>query len=80
MINPRGKISQALANLKANEGVSLTINALAQQLNLNKDFLYRLDDGQAQRVDLEDIDRLCLALKITPNDLLGFKPDDVTNR
>jgi DNA-binding Xre family transcriptional regulator len=80
MINPRGKISQALANLKANEGVSLTINALAQQLNLNKDFLYRLDDGQAQRVDLKDIDRLCLALKITPNDLLGFKPDDATNR
>lgn len=79
MINPRGKISQALANLKAKEGVSLTINALAQQLDLNKDFLYRLDDGQAKRVDLDEIDRLCLALKITPNDLLGFKPDDATN-
>lgn len=79
MINSRGKISQALANLKAKGGASLTINALAQQFDLNKDLLYRLDEGQAQRVKLGDIDRLCLILKITPNDLLGFKSDDATN-
>ncbi|GIK37368.1 MAG: helix-turn-helix domain-containing protein [Anaerolineae bacterium] len=79
MINPRGTISQALANLKAKEGVSLSIRALAEQLDLSKDLLYRLDNGQVQRVDLLDIDRICLALKITPNDLLGFKSDSASN-
>ncbi|MCQ3980414.1 MAG: hypothetical protein DPW09_43950 [Anaerolineae bacterium] len=44
MINPRGTISQALANLKAKEGVSLSIRALAEQLDLSKDLLYRLDN------------------------------------
>lgn len=72
MINTRGTISRALADLKREKGVELSIEELARRVEISKDMLYRLDFGETRRIDLDLLDRICVALKKSPDYILGF--------
>jgi len=73
VINTEGVITGALGKLQAKTHKSTSILALASQIGVSKDLLYKLDAGRAERVTLDDIDKICLALEITPTELLGFQ-------
>jgi DNA-binding Xre family transcriptional regulator len=74
-LNPRGTISKALGELKAEGGPDLDIPALADQVEVPTDWLYRFERGQIDALDLTALEQLCCILGRSPNDLLGYEAD-----
>jgi len=59
-----------LGKQQAETGQRISPRKLAELAGVPKDFIYRLDAGQARHIDLEALSRLCLALNCQPQDLL----------
>jgi DNA-binding Xre family transcriptional regulator len=75
VLDPRGVISKALAELTVEGGPDLDIQALAEQAAVSVEWLYELDGGQLGPVDLAELERLCRILGRSPNGLLGYEAD-----
>jgi len=76
VLHLQGTISKALAELRAEGGPDLDISALANQAEVPVGWLDQLDRGQLDVIDLGGLERLCRILGRTPNDLLGYEPDE----
>ena len=53
----------------------MKVSGLAQITGVSYPQLHRLYHGHTKRIDLNTLNSLCNALRITPNDLLDFSPD-----
>ncbi len=69
-IKTSGRISILLGRQQAATGERISPRRLAEIADVPKDFIYRLDSGQARHVDLEALARLCAALHCQPQDIL----------
>jgi DNA-binding Xre family transcriptional regulator len=72
-----GRITILLGKQQAATGERLSPRRLAERAGVPKDFVYRLDAGQAHYVDLEALVRLCEALHCDLQDLLVWERDNV---
>jgi len=62
-----------LQRIFAGRAVAKPYTYLVQQ-GFSKNFATRLRAGKLQRVDLADIEKLCVLFQCTPNDLLEWVP------
>lgn len=69
-ITTSGRITILLGRQQAATGERLSLRRLAERARVPKDFVYRLDSGQARYVELEALVRLCEALDCDPQDIL----------
>lgn len=53
----------------------IKITELARQTSISRGTLTRLYHDEAERVDLDVLHRLCVALDCTVGDLLEFRPE-----
>jgi DNA-binding Xre family transcriptional regulator len=70
MINTKGRITMLLGRYQLITGKRLSPRRLAQQADVPKDFVYRLDAGLARYIDLEALTRLCHVLDCRVEDIL----------
>ena len=56
-------------------GERLSLRRLADAAQVPKDFVYRLDAGQARYVELDALVRLCIVLQCDPEDILVWNND-----
>ena len=68
-----GRITILLGKLQAATGERSSLRSLATQAYVPKDFVYRLDSGQARYVDLNALARLCEALDCELQDILVWE-------
>ncbi len=47
-----------------------------RQAGIYEAFALRIKNNQVKRINLPTIEKLCILLKCTPNDLMEWKPDD----
>jgi DNA-binding Xre family transcriptional regulator len=71
-----GRITILLGKQQAATGERLTLRKLAERASVPKDFIYRLDAGEARHIDLEALARLCLALNCRVEDILIWNGND----
>jgi len=69
-ITTTGRITILLGKQQVATGERLSPRRLAERAGVPKDFVYRLDSGQARHVDLNALARLCEALQCAPHDIL----------
>lgn len=69
------RITILLGKQQAATGERLSPRRLAERAGVPKDFVYRLDAGQARHIDLEALARLCDALQCDMQDILVWEPD-----
>ena len=74
-ITTSGRITILLGRKQAASGERLSPRRLAERAGVPKDFVYRLDAGQARHVDLDALARLCDVLHCELNDLLVWEPN-----
>jgi DNA-binding Xre family transcriptional regulator len=74
-ISTSGRIAILLGKQQAATGERLSPRRLAERAGVPKDFVYRLDTGQARHIDLEALARLCDALHCDLQDILVWKTD-----
>lgn len=72
-ITTTGRITILLGKQQAATGERLSPRRLAERAGVPKDFVYRLDAGQARHVDLDALARLCEALQCQPHDILVWE-------
>ena len=68
-----GRITILLGRQQAATGERLSLRGLAARAGVPKDFVYRLDAGQARSVNLEALARLCQALNCDLQDILVWE-------
>ncbi len=76
ILNTRGTINRALAQLLAEGGPDLDLPALAEQAGVPVEWLHQLDQGQIDSANLGDLERVCRILGRSPNDVLGYEADE----
>lgn len=54
----------------------LTQKALAEMTNIRPNTISALWHGTVKRIEVEHIEKLCIALKCQPGDLLEYIPDN----
>lgn len=69
-LSTTGRITILLGKQQAETGQRTSPRKLAQMAGVPKDFIYRLDAGQARHVDLDALAKLCAALNCQPQDIL----------
>ena len=69
-LSTTGRITILLGRQQAETGQRTSPRKLAEQAGVPKDFIYRLDAGQARHVDLDALAKLCAALNCQPQDIL----------
>jgi DNA-binding Xre family transcriptional regulator len=74
-ITTSGRISILLGKQQAETGERISPRKLAEKAGVPKDFIYRLDAGQARHIDLEALARLCVALNCQPQDILVWESE-----
>ncbi|HSJ56246.1 MAG TPA: helix-turn-helix transcriptional regulator [Anaerolineae bacterium] len=74
-IETRGKLTALLGRQQMTTGERVSLRRLADRAGVPKDFVYRLDAGQARYVDLDAIVRLCAALDCRPEEILVWNED-----
>ncbi len=74
-LSTSGRISILLGKQQAETGQRISPRKLAEQAGVPKDFIYRLDAGQARHVDLDALAKLCAALHCQPQDILVWEPN-----
>jgi DNA-binding Xre family transcriptional regulator len=74
-ITTSGRITMLLGRQQAATGERLSPRRLAERAGVPKDFVYRLDAGQARHVDLDALARLCEALHCELQDILVWERD-----
>ncbi len=75
-LETRGAVSRALDQIDRQGGPDLDIPALAEEAELSAEWLYRLDWGALEVVELGHLARLCCILGRSPNDILGYEVDE----
>jgi len=70
-----GRITILLGRQQAATGERISPRRLAEKAGVPKDFVYRLDAGEARHVDLEALARRCLALNCDLQDILVWEPE-----
>jgi len=69
-ISTQGRLTVLIGKKQAATGERLTLRRLAQDAKVSKDFVYRLDAGEARHVDLDALARLCRALDCRLEEIL----------
>jgi len=72
----QGRVTALLGKQQMTTGERMSLRRLAGVAQVPKDFVYRLDAGQARYVDLDALARLCVALRCSLKDILVWKNDD----
>jgi DNA-binding Xre family transcriptional regulator len=75
-ISTFGRITILLGRQQAETGKRLSPRGLAERAGVPKDFVYRLDAGEARHVDLEALARLCQALNCSLEEILVWEEED----
>ena len=70
-----GRITILLGKQQAATGERMSPRRLAEKAGVPKDFVYRLDAGQARHVDLDALARLCATLECDLQDILVWEAD-----
>ena len=63
-ISTNGRITILLGKQQVATGERMSPRKLAEMAGVPKDFVYRLDAGEARHVDLEALARLCTVLQL----------------
>ena len=71
----QGKITALLGRRQMSTGERWSLRRLAHAAQVPKDFVYRLDSGQARYVELEAMARLCEVLQCNLKDRLVWEND-----
>ena len=71
----KGRITALLGKHQMTTGQRMTLRRLADVARVPKDFVYRLDAGQARYVELDALARLCIALRCRLQDILVWEND-----
>ena len=66
----KGRLTVLLGQRQAVTGERWSLRHLARVAEVPKDFVYRLDAGEARYVDLESLARLCDTLRCQAQDIL----------
>ena len=74
-ISTQGKITALLGRRQMSTGERWSLRRLAQAAQVPKDFVYRLDSGQARYVELEALARVCEVLQCNLKDILVWEND-----
>ena len=72
-ISTSGRITILLGRQQAAGGERLSPRKLAERAGEPKDFVYRLDSGQARHIDLDALGRLCETLHCELQDILVWE-------
>jgi DNA-binding Xre family transcriptional regulator len=72
-ISTIGRITILLGKQQAATGERMSPRKLAEKAGVPKDFVYRLDAGQARHVDLDALARLCAVLNCNVQDILVWE-------
>lgn len=72
-ITTLGRITILLGKQQVATGERMSPRKLAEKAGVPKDFVYRLDAGEARHVDLESLARLCLVLNCDLQDILVWE-------
>jgi DNA-binding Xre family transcriptional regulator len=75
-ITTKGKLTALLGRRQMATGERWSLRRLADVAQVPKDFVYRLDAGQARYVELEALARLCLALRCRLEEILVWHDDE----
>jgi DNA-binding Xre family transcriptional regulator len=70
-----GRITILLGKQQAETGERVSPRKLAERAGVPKDFIYRLDSGQARHIDIDALARLCAALNCQPQDILIWESE-----
>ena len=71
----KSKLKLLIAQLEIDSGRKLTYEILAREISLSKNTLYRLAEGQTDRIDFLTLDKLCRYFKCNISDLLVYDVD-----
>jgi len=69
-IETRGRLTALLGRHQMMTGKRISLRRLADLAGVPKDFVYRLDAGEARYVDLDALARLCAILDCRPEEIL----------
>ena len=72
----KGRITALLGRRQMATGRRWSLRRLADVAQVPKDFVYRLDAGQARYVELDALARLCAALECRIQDILVWNDDN----
>jgi DNA-binding Xre family transcriptional regulator len=72
-ISTLGRITILLGKQQAATGERMSPRKLAEKAGVPKDFIYRLDAGEARHVDLDALARLCAVLNCNVQDILVWE-------
>ena len=75
-IATKGRITALLGKHQMITGERMSLRRLADVAQVPKDFVYRLDAGQARYIELDALARLCIALQCHLEDILVWKNDE----
>ena len=54
----------------------MKMSELSQRAGLNKNTVLNLYHDRSTRIEFEVLNKICNALECTPNDILGYSPDE----
>lgn len=74
-ISTSGRITVLLGKQQAETGERVSPRKLAERAGVPKDFIYRLDSGQARHIDIDALARLCAVLNCQPQDILIWESE-----
>ncbi len=74
-ISTNGRITILLGKQQAATGERMSPRRLAEKAGVPKDFVYRLDAGEARHIDLVALARLCAALNCDLQDILVWETE-----
>jgi putative transcriptional regulator len=74
-ISTLGRITILLGKQQAETGERMSPRKLAERAGVPKDFIYRLDSGQARHIDIDALARLCAVLNCQPQDILIWESE-----
>jgi DNA-binding Xre family transcriptional regulator len=72
-ISTSGRITMLLGKHQVATGERMSPRKLAERAGVPKDFVYRLDAGEARHVDLDALARLCAVLNCDLQDILVWE-------
>ena len=75
-IETRGRLTALLGRRQMTTGERASLRRLADLAEVPKDFVYRLDAGEARYIELEALARLCQALDCQPEEILVWNHDE----
>lgn len=75
-ITTLGRITILLGIHQAATGERTSPRKLAEKAGVPKDFIYRLDAGEARRIDLDALARLCDILNCDLQDILVWEQEN----